>query len=1155
MRDLARRRKGFDMRRLPLLLLFAALLPLLRPAALAEEAPAKAADAAAWVSTLRWRPIGPATMGGRITALAVVESDPEVWWAATASGGLLKTEDDGISFVHQLDREKTVSIGDVAVAPSDPNVVWVGMGEANPRNSVSWGDGVYRSGDGGKTWKNVGLRDAFQIGAVVVHPEKADVVWVGALGRLWGPSQQRGLYRTVDGGKTWERQLFVDEKTGVVDVAMHPEDPDTLLVATYERQRDGFDTNDPAKRWGPGSGLWRTTDGGKTFTRITEGLPGRPLGRIGIAHARSAPDVVYAIVESEWVGAEPESAPYMGITGQDADVGARLTRVIPKGPAAKAGLKDGDIVLGLGDVRIHSYAELIRFVRSHEAGDEVPFEVVRDRKSLTLPVKLAPRPRRRGVKGPTRERSMFAAGLGGQRANLQDQQGRAGHEFGGLYRSEDGGATWARVNTVNPRPMYFSEVRVDPTNPERVYVLGIRLWVSEDGGKTFEVAPARGVHVDHHAMWIDPEDPSHMILGNDGGVYTTRDRGAHWDHLNHVAIGQFYHVGVGPRRAYLAYGGLQDNGSWGGPSLVRHGRGPANADWFRIGGGDGFVCRVDPEDPDALYFESQYGAMGRWNIRTGERGSLRPRAPRGTRWRFNWNTPYVLSHHNPRIVYAAGNVVFRSLDRGRRMRVISPEITATKRGSATALAESPRDPDLLWVGTDDGALWISRNGGHEWTDLFTEYGARHVTPGTSVTATQTAPAPSGTDAPEAKDAPAPTPAAEKRAAKMVEAMMRRDADGDGKLQASELPWRGRTLLKTADANGDGGLDAGELRKALFRGRRREAAPAKAPAPAVTTPAPEEAKEAPAATPRPGSLAALVPERRWVAWIEPSRYVDGRCYLVLDGHRSDDDRPHVYATEDHGKTWRSLRANLPDDVGTTRVLREDLVNPDLLYLGTELGAWVSLDRGASWTSLATNLPTVAVHAFALHRTVPEIVAATHGRSLWVLDVSALRQMTSEARAAPVHLFAPRGAVHWRPMPGRGSGRTYVGENPASGATIRYALARKAKAAALRIETLDGRLVRELAATVEPGLHAASWDLRWRRPEGRRVRYGPRAKPGTYRVVLTVDGEERRSELLLEMDPEADDERWLAMQDEAEEAEARYREDKDRRRNPWRYRGED
>jgi photosystem II stability/assembly factor-like uncharacterized protein len=562
--------------------------------------------------------------------------------------------------------------------------------------------------------------------------------------------------------------------------------------------------------------------------------------------------------------------------------------------------------------------------------------------------------------------------------------------------------------------MYFSQVRVDPSDDRYVYVLGVALHRSRDGGRTFTADGGRRVHADHHALWIDPRDGRHMILGTDGGFYATFDRMANWEHLNHMAIAQFYHVTVDSREPYRVYGGLQDNGSWGGPSLGLDG-GTINADWIAVGGGDGFVCRVDPFDPDLVYAESQNGAMGRRNLRTGERASIRPRPPRGQRYRFNWNTPFILSGHNPGIFYCAGDYVFRSVKRGDDLRVISPAIARTGRGTGTALAESPRNPDLLWVGTDDGNLWVTLDGGREWKNVADRFG--------------------------------------------------------------------------------------------------------------------------------------LPGPRWVATVEPSRHADGRCYVAFDGHRSDDDEPYLFVTEDSGQTWTPIRSNLP--AGSTRCLREDPKAPDLLFCGTEFAVWVSTDRGRCWIRLNSNLPTVAVHELAIHPTVGEMVAATHGRSLWVLDITPLREMGPEVVNAAAHLFEPNAVVRWRSEPSRGVGggsQHFRGENPPRTAQLYYSLAKKPESLSLKVLDHTGRTVRELEARPEVGLNVVAWDLTQgpsareraattaappsaeRRatpspqvaasagaPQGAtRVRSGA-VPPGLYRVVLAADGQEHAQTLRVLADP--------------------------------------
>lgn len=1095
-----------------------------------------------WLKLIEWRPIGPANMGGRIVDLAVSESDPNVFWVATASGGLLKTVNNGITFEHQFDRESTVSVGAVAVAPSDPNIVWVGTGENNPRNSVSYGDGVYKSVDGGKTWKNMGLRDSFQIGRIVIHPTDPNIVYVGALGRLYGPNAERGVFKTTDGGQSWEKVLFIDENTGIIDLRMHPEDPNTLIAAAWERQRDGYDSwptsevpipdgynlYDPVKKWGPGSGLYKTTDGGRTWRKLTEGLPTSPMGRIGLDWYRKNPNVVYAIIDCQDIAKGPRPLNvHLGAVGQDIDGEARIVQVMPNSPAEKSGLRVGDVLAGVDEQRITHFDQLLEFLRPRRAGEKIVLKVLRAGEPLEMQVILEPRPGtqrlppalfvgpwfgaaaeeragnvvvtfvvpdspaekaglqvgdqlveledrkltepgqlvehlrqrspgdkldltiRRGQQvqqvevdleerpqtlarflgggagspvfmgimgedaeggarltqittgGPAEKAGLqvgdivthvndqpiesyqdlvaairgrqpgdklklkvrrqdqglqlevtlqardgaatrpYAYASGGQAPNVQDQQGSKGYLYGGVYRSDDAGETWKRVNSLNPRPMYFSQIRVDPNDDRYVYVLGVAQHQSSNGGVTFDSDFGRGVHADGHALWIDPRDGRHMIIGTDGGTYVTYDRGAHWDHLNHVAIGQFYHVAIAPKTPYRVTGGLQDNGTWLGPSLSKDGTGPINEDWISVGGGDGFMCRVDPEDPDLVYFTSQDGNMARRNLRTGERASIRPRAPQGApAYRFNWNTPFILSSHNPRIFYCAGNYVFRSLNRGDNPVRISPEITRTKRGSATALAESPRNPNVLYVGTDDGFLWVTRDGGQNWTEI--------------------------------------------------------------------------------------------------------------------------------------SNNVHLPGPRWVATIEASRFADGRVYVAFDGHRSDDDEPYVYVSEDYGTTWKSLRANLPR--GSTRCLREDTENENLLLLGTEFGAWFSLDRGAYWNKFNTNLPTVAVHELAVHPNNGELVAATHGRSLWITDISWLRQIAADHLKDQIVLYKPGDVIRWHREPSRGrTNRRFVGVNPRNEALFYYVLHGQAEQVSIKIMDVEGNVVRELRGTRDVGLNRLAWDL--------------------------------------------------------------------------------
>ena len=1022
-----------------------------------------------WANAIPWRSIGPSNMGGRITDVAVAYDDPTEWWCATASGGVLYTDNAGRDYAHLFDDQETVSLGAIAVAPSDSNILWVGTGESNPRNSVSWGNGVYRSTDKGETWRHMGLDETYQIGAVVIHPEDPNTVYVAALGRLWGPNEERGLYKTTDGGENWEKVLYVDVNTGCMDVILQPGSPDTLIAATYERRRDGFDTNDPAVKFGEGAALWKSTNGGDSWLRLEDGLPTVKLGRMGLCWYEGDPNIVYAVIETERIAQLPADAAYMGMSGEDAEVGARLTRIVDDGPSEAAGLQENDIVISLAGEHVSGYDDMVKVLRLKKAGEVAEVTFIRDRERMSTEITFG---EREGISSP------WSSGLGGQRENIQDEQGDEGFEQGGVYRSDDAGDSWTRINSVNPRPMYYSQIRVDPSDNNYIYVLGTSLYRSSDGGMSFRSDGARGgVHVDHHALWIDPRDGRNILLGNDGGIYVSRDRMDSWDHHNHVAIGQFYHVTAGPRADYYVYGGLQDNGSWGGPARSATG-GAINSDWISIGGGDGFVCAVDPNDPDLIYYESQNGGLGARNLRTGQRYSPRPRGERGLSQEWNWKSPFVLSSHNGSIYYTASNYVFRSVDQGRDHLRISERVTRGERGSSTALAESPIDRRVLYVGTDDGGLWGTIDGGVSWTDLMDVGGFPMPEPEPE----EDEDAEEGGED-EEEDEPEPL-------ASLGPALLEQhDADGDGSLTRDELPASLAGLFALADVDGDEELSSAEL--GLGGGREVSEGKGK-------------------------RLSELIPEPMWVSTIEASRFAAGRVYVALDGHRSNFDDPFALASEDYGRTWRLLSGDLPE--GSSRCLREDRVNEDLLYLGTEFGLWVSVDRGQRWTK-CTNLPTVAVHELAQHAGSGEVVAGTHGRSLWIADMTPLRGMTPDALEQSAYLYPPAPATRWRFQPSRGRTlRRFVGQNPPSGTSIDYHLNDRARELRLYIEGLGGEILREWE---EPergkGFHRVRWDLRAGRSSDPRQRGSRPLGSGTYLAVLEVDGERLTRQIEVRSDP--------------------------------------
>ena len=573
----------------------------------ASAALAAADTSAAPFASLKFREIGPATMGGRVDDFAVVESNPNIAYVATASGGVFKTTNGGNTWIPIFDDQPVSTIGDVTVAPSEPDTVWVGSGEANNRQSSSWGNGVYKSTDGGKTWTHLGLKDTHHIARILIHPTNPDIVYVAAQGKLWGPNEERGVFKTTDGGKTWTKALYINPDTGVTDIAMDLANPGTIYAAAYQRRRTAFGFNGG----GPGSALYRTTDGGATWKKLTNGLPTAEKGRMALDVYRRNSNIVYALVE-----------------------------------AAQGGT--------------------------------------------------------------------------------------------GIYRSDDKGDTWTKMSNTNPRPMYFSQVRIDPNNDQRVWVLGVQVHYSDDGGKTFRTNLVNRIHVDFHALWINPADSNHMLIGCDGGIHTSRDRGVTWDGKYNIAISQFYEIGLDMQKPYKVCGGLQDNNSWCGPSATTNQRGIRNDDWYTVQGGDGFYAQIDPEEPHLVYAESQDGNLVRRDLRTHESRAIRPREESDTqsRYRFQWNSPVVISKHDRKTLYYGGNHVFKSTDQGDTWRRISPDLTTNvdrktldimgrkmddrtvlsrNDGVAnfptiTTLAESTVRAGILWTGSDDGLVHVSQDG-------------------------------------------------------------------------------------------------------------------------------------------------------------------------------------------------------------------------------------------------------------------------------------------------------------------------------------------------------------------------------------------------------------------------------------------------------------
>ncbi len=837
------------------------------------------------LEALRWRSIGPANMGGRVAAIALTPGKPRRYFVGYGTGGLWKTANNGTTFSPVFDDEETASIGAISVC--DDKTVWVGTGESNGRNSSSWGHGVYRSTDGGETFTHLGLADSHDIPAIAADPRNFEVCYVAALGHLWGPNAERGVYKTSDGGRTWSAVLTIDEHTGACDVLLDPSDADRVYAAMYTRRRSPWSF----RSGGPQGGIFSSTDAGATWTKLAGGLPAQ-TGRIGLAIAASDPAVLYAVVES--------------------DLGGR-------------------------------------------------------------------------VGNPFTDR----------------------HREGGLYRSADHGTTWTRVSDFNPRPFYFAKVRVDPGDPDRVYLLGWGLYISDDGGRTIRAGAAKVAHVDFHAMAIDPQDTDHLLIGTDGGLYVSYDRGATWDFHDHLATGQFYNVAVDRGTPYRVGGGLQDNGTWIGPaaSLSQDdgesmGRAGAitNHDWTFIIGGDGFHVAFDPTDRHVVYGEAQGGELMRIHLDTGVHRVLRPSPKEGeARFRFNWNAPFFISPHDPATLYLGGNHVFRLTGRGDRWERISEDLSggdldkivavgseAETAGTAVSLAESPLAAGLLWAGTDDGRVHVTADGGAAWRD---------VTP--------------------------------------------------------------------------------EAVRGLY-----------------------------------------------VSRIEPSHHERDTAYVAVDGHRSDVFEPILLMTTDLGANWTSIAGDLPAGA-PPKVVREDLSNAQVLYAGTERGCWTTIDRGRHWVRLDDDaLPTVAIDDLVIQPDAHDLVAGTHGRSIYVLDdVTPLSQLTPEIVSGEFHLFAPRPARprHHLPYGGLWSDRMFIAPNAPPGAILTcWAGEWSTEPIKITIEApteQGGYVVAKLTGPVRPGMNRFTWDLQPPKEQrlGNPDDLPEFVAPGTYAVKATFGEHEATTTL--------------------------------------------
>ncbi|MCD4789596.1 MAG: hypothetical protein K8R37_06300, partial [Bacteroidales bacterium] len=813
------------------------------------------------------RHIGSATMSGRIAALDAVQKDPRIIYVGTASGGVWKSKNGGVKFKPVFDKHNQC-IGAITIDQDHPDTVWVGTGESRVRNSVSVGDGIYRTTDGGENWKRMGLDSTERIARILIHPTDPDIIYVAALGHLWNANKDRGVYKTNDGGETWEKILYIDENTGCSDLAIDPGNPDILYAAMWDFRRFPYFF----RSGGPGSGLYITRDGGNEWEKVTKGMPEGTLGRIAVSVSPVDPNIVYALIESK------KSA---------------------------------------------------------------------------------------------------------------------------LYKSEDKGITWKKMNdtpVMGARPFYFSYIVADPIDTNRIYKPGYYLSFSENGGKNFRPTYVTGgnVHSDLHALWISKKDNNFLYLGTDGGLYVSNDKGSSWRFIRNLPVSQFYHVTVDNQEPYNVYGGLQDNGSWMAPS--KSPSGIQNRNWTSVGYGDGFYVFPDKYDDNILYWQYQGGKIKRKYLDTKESKDIKPYAEEGEdELRFNWNTPVALSPTRD-VMYVGSQFLFKSEDKGDSWKRISPDLTTNdpekqkqdETGGVTidnstaenhctiwTINESPLDPNVIWVGTDDGNLQITKDGGQSWTNVV-----ENIT----------------------------------------------------------------------------GLPPGT----------------------------------------------------WVSYVCPGLYDTATAYVTFDGHRTGDKQPYLFKTTDFGKTWTSLT---DDNIkGYCYKMIQDPVNPNLLFLGTEFGLFVSIDGGEVWSQFKGKLPDVSVRDLVIQERENDLVIGTHGRGIMIIDdITPLRQLTEETLQQDVAFLDSRpyelGYLGWEM--GLTGDDEFVGSNPQGASIITYYLKKRHIFGDMFIEIYndDGEKIKELPAGKRKGINRVPWRMRMKPPKvpsspllAFRAMYGPTYPPGEYTVKI-------------------------------------------------------
>ncbi len=773
------------------------------------------------------RSVGPVVMSGRVSDFAVTKN-PKKYYASFASGGVFVTQNYGASFKPIFDHIDALGIGDIALSPTDEKIIWVGTGEKNSSRSSYAGSGVYKTTDEGNTWEFMGLGNSQHIGRIVIHPTDNNTVWVASIGPLYSTGGERGVYKTTDGGKTWERTLFINDSTGVIDLVVNPKNPDILYAASWQRIRQAWNFDGS----GNGSAIYKSVDGGKTWTKQTQGLPtGKFTGRIGLDISKTNPDIVYALIDN-----------------------LEETKTDVKKDKDKLYAVDFE-KMSVSDIQKLDDKKLATYLKKNNYPEKYTAEQIK-----------------KDVKAGLYS-GKDIANYGGNANDALFETKVSGAE---VYRTDDVGANWNKVNSYELDGVYFTygyyfgEIRVNPSNDNDVYVLGVPMLNSKDGGKTWKRVDHSGVHVDHQALWINPNDSDHILLGNDGGIYTSFDGTKTWNHQNNIPVGQFYTVNVDQAKTYNIYGGLQDNGVFYGSSKSVPNK---TVNWERLMGGDGMHVAVNQTNNKLIYTGFQFGNYYRIDLAKNEREYITPQHDIGKpAYRFNWNTPVILSSHNPDVVYMGSQMLMRSMNRGTSFTEISPDLTTNYApqgnvpySTITSIAESPFEFGFLWVGTDDGKVYLSENGGATWNKM------------------------------------------------------------------------------------NNGL----------------------------------------------------PEKMWVSKITVSSHDKNTAFVSLTGYRYDHFAAYAYMTTDKGKTWTKISEGLPYQ--PINIVLQDSKNPDLLFAGSDHGGFMSFDKGKTWQSMPNSIPNVAVYDMIEQVRESDLVIATHGRSIYVMDLEPIHEIAKAGLETKIYAY--------------------------------------------------------------------------------------------------------------------------------------------------------